>query len=51
MHNYVKFTHYAVGQRREGGIICWELYWGDPGDIPKAANPTRIQRRTGAPKY
>jgi hypothetical protein len=45
-HNYALFTHYAVGQRTEGGIVCWELYWGDPVDTPKTINPTRINRRT-----
>jgi hypothetical protein len=48
MHNYAAFAHYAVGQRAEGGIICWELYWGDPDDIPAIAGTTRIHRRTSA---
>ncbi|TAL30364.1 MAG: hypothetical protein EPN93_19800 [Spirochaetes bacterium] len=41
-HNYVNFSHYAIGRRIENGIICWELYWGDPGDTPKG----KIHRRT-----
>jgi hypothetical protein len=48
-HNYTIFTHYAVGQRTEAGIICWELYWGDPVDTPKAVTQTRIHRRTSTP--
>jgi hypothetical protein len=48
-HNYAGFTHYAVGLRLEGGIICWELYWGDPPNTPHASITTQIQRRTSAP--
>ncbi|TAL35263.1 MAG: hypothetical protein EPN93_10715 [Spirochaetes bacterium] len=43
-HNYVEFPHYAIGKRIENGILCWELYWGDPDDTPKG----RIQRRTSS---
>jgi hypothetical protein len=49
IHNYVRFNHYAIGQRNDGGIICWELYWGEPPDPPKAAGAARIHRRTGFP--
>jgi hypothetical protein len=44
-HNYVEFTHYAIGQRVEGGIICWELYWGDPGPTLKPTGNSKIYRR------
>jgi hypothetical protein len=47
-HNYIKFPHYAVGQRIENGIICWELYWGDPGPAPKPFGITKIHRRTAS---
>jgi hypothetical protein len=48
-HNYALFTHYTIGQRVENGIICWELYWGDPPGIPKSSHPTQIRRRTSVP--
>lgn len=42
-HNYVELKDYAVGKRIDNGLICWELYWGDPlmGDAR-----TTIHRRT-----
>jgi hypothetical protein len=45
-HNYAEFIHYAIGQRLEGGIICWELYWGDPGPSPRGCGTSKIHRRT-----
>jgi hypothetical protein len=45
-HNYAEFPHYAIGQRVENGIICWELYWGDPGPSPKSSGTTKIHRST-----
>jgi hypothetical protein len=47
-HNYVEFPHYTVGQRIENGIICWELYWGDPGPTSKSAGTAKIHRRTAS---
>jgi hypothetical protein len=44
-HNYAELTHYAIGQRIEGGIICWELYWGDPGTSPEFLGISKIRRR------
>jgi hypothetical protein len=48
-HNYTEFTHYAIGQRIDDGIICWEFYWGDPAGIPEGRTWTQIHRRTSAP--
>jgi hypothetical protein len=47
MHNYAPYTHYAIGRRDEGDVTCWELYWGDPGDIPRRSGTTQIHRGTG----
>jgi hypothetical protein len=47
-HNYAEFIHYAIGQRLEGDIICWELYWGDPGPLPKGGGNSKIHRRTAS---
>jgi hypothetical protein len=48
-HNYFRFTHYTIGQRIENDILCWEFYWGDPADTPKALKGTKIHRRTSTP--
>jgi hypothetical protein len=49
-HNYAMFTHYTIGQRAEGGTICWELYWGNPDfTIKGIGNRTKIYRCTSAP--
>jgi hypothetical protein len=45
-YNNTEFPHYAVGQRVENGIICWEYYWGDPAPIPQPPATTKILRRT-----
>ncbi|TAL35710.1 MAG: hypothetical protein EPN93_09645 [Spirochaetes bacterium] len=47
-HNYVRFPHYAIGQRSTGGILCWEFYWGDTENHPERASPTKILRRTAS---
>jgi hypothetical protein len=44
MHNYARFEHYSIGRRTEGGIICWEMYWGDPTDTMKGAGATLLRR-------
>ncbi len=43
-HNYVELKAYAIGIRIENGIICWELYWGDPPEDTR----TTIHRRTAS---
>jgi hypothetical protein len=45
-HNYALFTHYAVGQRTEEGIVCWEFYWGDPDPFPRGDGNSKMHRRT-----
>ncbi len=42
-HNYVELDCYAIGERRENGIICWEFYWGAPQQTEKSQRTT-IQR-------
>jgi hypothetical protein len=43
-HNYAEFTAYAIGKRIERDVVCWEFYWGNPGDIPIRHSTTRIHR-------
>jgi len=47
-HNNTQFVHYAIGQRIENGIICWEMYWGNPKDTPKVSASSKIHRRTAS---
>ncbi|MBP7583904.1 MAG: hypothetical protein KBA61_07710 [Spirochaetes bacterium] len=47
MHKNVKLDQYAIGQSIVNGIICWEYYWGDPGDSPRNRTCVKIFLRMG----
>ncbi|TAL35700.1 MAG: hypothetical protein EPN93_09580 [Spirochaetes bacterium] len=47
-HNNTAYTHYTIGQRVENGILCWEMYWGDPTPTLKGGGNTKIHRRTAS---
>jgi hypothetical protein len=50
MYNYTEFPYYAISQRVVEGIICWELHWGNPGNVSKGIPPPRIYRRASSLK-